>query len=143
MRWNVVDRKRDPAHTLQQNIGFTAYFLPTPAVTRPASVRRQFFDAKGASWDVWDVSPHDLSRFDYDRRSSSRVRGDAPRPVDASVYPELREGWLCFQSATEKRRFAPIPSDWYELPDAVLRVMLDVATPAPAVTRNAWPSRDG
>jgi hypothetical protein len=106
-------------------------------------VKRQFFDAKGVSWDVWDVSPHDLSRFDYDRRTSSRARGDAPRAVAASVYPELREGWLCFQSLHEKRRFAPIPSDWYELPDAVLRVMLDVATPAAAVARSASPPAQG
>ena len=95
-------------------------------------MKRQFFDANGKSWDVWDVSPHDLSRVDYDRRAASRAHDDAPRPLTASVYPELREGWLCFQSATEKRRFAPIPPDWHELPDAVLRVMLEVATPAPA-----------
>jgi hypothetical protein len=128
---------------LQRIVRFSENALLIAVVTQPRSVRRQFFDAKGASWDVWDVSPHDLSRFDYDRRTSSRVRGDAPRAVEASVYPELREGWLCFQSATEKRRFAPIPSDWYELPDAVLRVMLDVATPAPVVMRNVSPSQDG
>ena len=104
--------------------------LPNPS--RSPAVKRQFFDANAVSWDVWDVSPQDLSRVDYDRRTSSRGHGDAPRPLTASVYPELRDGWLCFQSATEKRRFAPIPPDWYDLPDAVLRVMLDVATPAPA-----------
>ena len=98
----------------------------------PPIVKRQFFDATGLSWDVWDVGPQDLSRVDYDRRASSRAHDDAPRSLTASVYPELREGWLCFQSATEKRRFAPIPPDWYDLPDAVLRVMLEVATPAPA-----------
>lgn len=103
--------------------------LPNPS--RSPAVKRQFFDANAVSWDVWDVSPQDLSRVDYDRRTSSRGHGDAPRPLTASVYPELRDGWLCFQSATEKRRFAPIPPDWYDLPDAVLRVMLDVATPAP------------
>ena len=95
-------------------------------------MKRQFFDANGVSWDVWDVSPHDLSRVDYDRRSASRPHEDAPRLPTVSVYPELREGWLCFQSVTEKRRFAPIPPDWYDLPDGVLRVMLEVATPAPA-----------
>lgn len=95
-------------------------------------MKRQFFDANGLSWDVWDVSPQDLSRVDYDRRATARAQGDAPRVLSASVYPELREGWLCFQSAVEKRRFAPIPPEWYDLPDAVLRVMLEVATPAPA-----------
>lgn len=100
-------------------------------LARPPAVKRQFSDAKGISWDVWDVSPQDLSRVDYDRRAASRAHDDAPRPQTSSVYPELREGWLCFQSHTEKRRFAPIPPNWYELPDGVLRVMLDVATPAP------------
>jgi len=132
-------RRPNPAHTLQRTFGFTVQALLIVAVAHPRSVKRQIFDANGVSWDVWDVSPHDLSRFDYDRRTSSRVRGDAPRAVASSVYPELREGWLCFQSLSEKRRFAPIPGDWYELPDAVLRVMLEVATPAPAVTRSASP----
>jgi hypothetical protein len=95
-------------------------------------VKRQFLDGNGVSWDVWDVSPQDLSRVDYDRRAAARPNEDAPRQLTASVFPELREGWLCFQSATEKRRFAPIPPDWYDLPDAVLRVMLEVATLAPA-----------
>lgn len=98
----------------------------------PPAVKRQFFDAHGVPWDVWEVSPHDLSRVDYDRRGGSRAHGDAPRQLTVSVYPELREGWLCFQSNSEKRRFAPIPPDWYDLPDPVLRVMLEVATPAPA-----------
>lgn len=99
---------------------------------RPPAVKRQFFDANGVSWDVWDVSPQDLSRVDYDRRTTARNQGDVPRVLSASVYPELREGWLCFQSPLEKRRFAPIPPDWHDLPDGVLRVMLEVATPAPA-----------
>ena len=111
-------------------LGFTERPPIPPA--RPPAVKRQFFDANGLSWDVWDVSPQDLNRVEYDRRAMSRAHGDAPRPLTASVYPELREGWLCFQSATEKRRFAPIPTEWYDLPDAVLRVMLEVATPAPA-----------
>lgn len=107
---------------------------PVSPLPCPPAVKRQFYDANGVSWDVWDVSPQDLSRVEYDRRGASRAHGDAPRPPTASVYPELREGWLCFQSTSEKRRFAPIPPDWHELPDAVLRVMLEVATPAPTAS---------
>jgi hypothetical protein len=119
------------AHMLRRRVGFIGRF-PHPVFPRPPAVKRQFFDANGVSWDVWDVSPQDLSRVDYDRRATARTQGDVPRAFSASVYPELREGWLCFQSALEKRRFAPIPPEWHELPDGVLRVMLEVATPAPA-----------
>lgn len=119
------------AHILRRLFGFTSR-PPESPLARPPAVKRQFYDAKGVSWDVWDVSPHDLSRVDYDRRAASRGHDDAPRPLTASVYPELREGWLCFQSASEKRRFAPIPPNWHDLPDAVLRVMLEVAATAPA-----------
>jgi len=41
----------------------------------------------------------------------------------------LQNGWLCFQAGFERRRFAPIPPDWSELPDGVLRVMLEIANP--------------
>jgi len=49
--------------------------------------------------------------------------GVAPIPLD----PALERGWLCFQAGEERRRFAPIPPGWDELPDGVLRVMLDIA----------------
>jgi hypothetical protein len=45
------------------------------------------------------------------------------------VDPLLEDGWLCFQAGAARRRFAPIPPAWFELPDAVLRVMVDIASP--------------
>jgi hypothetical protein len=118
---------------------------PTPPGVRrrhrPESLKRQVTDSRGNRWDVWEVDPKDLDRVAYDRRSTGRNQ-DAPRagpiapwtPVDvATLHPELRDGWLCFQLDTERRRFAPIPPHWLELPENVLRVMLDVATP---VTRS-------
>jgi hypothetical protein len=105
-------------------------------------LKRQVTDSRGNQWDVWEVDPKDLARVAYDRRSTERSQ-DAPRagpaarwtPVDiATLHPELRDGWLCFQFGTERRRFAPIPPHWVELPENVLRVMLDVAAP---VTRTA------
>src|SRR5262245_58234593 len=89
--------------------------------------KRQFHDATGASWDVWDVRPSDAARSTYDRRAGARAAASAPaRP---SVDPLLENGWLCFQAGFERRRFAPIPPDWSELPDGVLRVMLEIANP--------------
>lgn len=56
---------------------------------------REFYDPQGRRWEVWEV----------------RVGGD-----ERTVKPELAGGWLTFESAVEKRRLAPIPSGWNELP---------------------------
>lgn len=98
-------------------------------------MKRTIVDSQGMRWEIWEVNPTDLGRFIYDRRALERA--DPGQPADnrepanesPSVHPELRDGWLCFQSATERRRFAPIPLGWRELPDSVLRVTLDIATP--------------
>ena len=99
--------------------------------------KRQFTNEDGVAWVVWDVHPEDLGRTQYDRRALTqpanatlRASGAAHRD-ERAVHPELQKGWLCFQSDKEKRRFTPIPVDWHELPDSVLRAMLEVATPAP------------
>ena len=91
--------------------------------------KRQIRDEHGALWDVWDVIPREvLGNGTYDRRSSGRGQPDREeRPP--SLQPELEHGWLCFQHNTERRRFAPIPPGWGDLPDGVLRVMLDIASP--------------
>ena len=93
--------------------------------------KRHFHDSKGVAWDVWDVRPSDAMIRGYDRRGESRdpVVSDLPIPIKPTLDPGLEEGWLCFQTGHERRRFAPIPPGWVELPDAVLRVMLDIANP--------------
>lgn len=99
--------------------------------------KRQFTTEDGIVWVVWDVHPEDLARVAYDRRTSMPSADGSPpaermsKRSERSVHPELQRGWLCFQSATEKRRLTPIPTDWHELPDADLRGMLEAATPAP------------
>jgi hypothetical protein len=110
-------------------------------------LKRQVTDSHGNRWDVWEVNPKDLDRDAYDRRSTGRNQDGtaagifaAWTPVDVTaLHPELRDGWLCFQLGVERRRFAPTPTRWLELPENVLRVMLDVATP---VTRTASPAAD-
>jgi hypothetical protein len=99
--------------------------------------KRQFTTDDGVAWIVWDVHPEDLGRLAYDRRTASPssdggARADrVSRRSDRLVHPELQQGWLCFQSVTEKRRLSPIPPGWHELPDAALRGMLSDAVPAP------------
>jgi hypothetical protein len=98
--------------------------------------KRQFRDADGIYWDVWDVHPTDLV-WRYDRRSSSRADAVEPESngrVGPSLDPALEDGWLCFQAGLTRRRFAPIPPAWFDLPDGVLRVMLDIAIPVRANT---------
>ena len=94
------------------------FFLPHRAQSVPS---RQFRDASGVRWDVWDVHPKDATPGSYDRRSADRP--------EAMLDPLLEDGWLCFQTGVERRRFAPIPPNWFDLPDAVLRVMVDISSP--------------
>jgi hypothetical protein len=65
---------------------------------------REFTDSKGIEWRAWDVTPEHLH----------------PAPRTADFMSNLQDGWLAFESATEKRRMsAPYPADWtsYRIPD--------------------------
>jgi hypothetical protein len=73
---------------------------------------RQFRDASGVEWKVSLTS-----------RSSPAVSRD-------HFLPEAyREGWLLFESPTEKRRLAPVPRDWESLPDEELASLCASAAP--------------
>ena len=62
---------------------------------------REFTDSNGVVWRAWDVTPADLHPV---------TRGE-------DFMGDLQDGWLAFESNTEKRRLgAPYPSDWTELP---------------------------
>jgi hypothetical protein len=70
--------------------------LPRPPIAdQPESASHRFFDdRRGVSWDVWAVYPE-------------------ARASQASALPgPFQSGWLVFESASEKRRLSPIPSDW-------------------------------
>jgi hypothetical protein len=90
--------------------------------------KRQIRDERGGIWDIWDVLPKDALGGAYDRRSGDRPRVESS-PSKPLVQPELEGGWLCFQKNAERRRLAPIPNDWCDLPDGMLRMLLDSATP--------------
>jgi hypothetical protein len=53
-------------------------------------MRERRFPADGKEWRVFDVMPLD----------------------QMLVAPDRREGWLCFESASELRRLTPIPREW-------------------------------
>ena len=89
---------------------------------------RRIRDGHGTIWDIWDVLPGDVLAGSYDRRSGDRPHLPTP-PSTPAVQPELENGWLCFQSAGERRRFTPIPADWFDFSETALRELLDTAKP--------------
>lgn len=66
---------------------------------------REFQDAAGISWTVWETYP------------------SRPEVVDGA----WRSGWLTFQSGTARRRLAPIPKGWMEAPASRLELMCRAA----------------
>jgi hypothetical protein len=65
---------------------------------------REFLDASGERWRVWDTVP-----------------------MRTESMGDFREGWLTFDNGTERRRLAPVPEHWSEFPDERLVLLLKVA----------------
>ena len=66
---------------------------------------REFRDSEGVDWRAWETTP--------------RV---------GAIYEEpLRAGWLTFESATVRKRLAPIPRGWESVPLERLELMCRVA----------------
>lgn len=65
---------------------------------------RTFTDSAGIEWTI----------FEFSDPSLRAVRPEMLR------HPEYRNGWLLFQSATEKRRLPDFPSDWRDFSAAEL-----------------------
>lgn len=77
---------------------------------------RDFIDEAGVTWRVWAVTPDQLQ----------------PRTAAEDYLGEFGEGWLCFESETERRRLASYPVEWAALPEAELRALLARAAVVPA-----------
>ena len=72
----------------------------------------EFTDRTGRLWRVWHTRP-----------TASEV---------LKALPEAwKEGWLTFESGDEKRRLAPVPKGWENLPPKRLELLCRVAEPAP------------
>lgn len=100
---------------------------------------REFLDAGGTQWTVWDVHPTAaMSMLGApaavgEGATRTGVRGDQGVTRAAIEYVEaaLAAGWLCFESTSEKRRLAPIPSGWETLPLDSLTFLCGRAVPVP------------
>ena len=79
---------------------------------------RGFTDSTGVEWRVWEVLPNRASDQAY-----------AGTPSRSSLKDTaFANGWLCFESADEKRRLAPIPTGWEFRDTKVLEQLRDKAT---------------
>lgn len=103
---------------------------------------RSFRTAEGVQWQVWNVLPgrrDDERRMGYDRRSPDpvirytgperRAKADRRNAAAPFLSQHLQSGWLTFECPTEKRRLAPIPKLWEQLPEAELERLCGEARP--------------
>jgi hypothetical protein len=86
------------------------------------TAHRVFDDAGGVRWNAFAVYPTQM-------------------PKGRATLPDkFRDGWLSFNSDTETRRIAPVPSGWSELSDDGLRQLCDQAEVARRLTSREGPS---
>jgi len=76
---------------------------------------RDIVDQKGVKWRVWAV-----------QRSSIH-----PKTAAEDFLGDYGEGWLCFESANERRRLARFPQDWDRMADRDLLGLLTKAAVVP------------
>jgi hypothetical protein len=100
-----------------------------------AMAYRMFRDTRGTEWYVWEVHPHVPIPSRDSAETSSRAEPPAPPAQHASKLQPLlpgalANGWLCFQSETERRRLAPVPPDWGEASEEQLAMLCTQAAPA-------------
>lgn len=100
---------------------------------------RQFVDLEGSTWDVWEVRPAAaeaaLRKVRAQRDPNATTDWSTGRVVSAA----LASGWLCFESGARKRRLAPIPNDWLDVPAHALAELCGIATPVTRARRESPP----
>jgi hypothetical protein len=87
---------------------------------------RDFTDANGVSWKVWPVTPESIQ----------------PKTAAEDYLGEYGDGWLCFESASERRRLANYPKGWAELSDEALSALLASAAAVPKRKTSHVPRAD-
>ena len=92
---------------------------------------RKYSDSWGRTWEVWMVHPSSIERRGIERRNhvensvyliEQRLLGDRRKVVGArvAIASEYSSGWLCFTRDGERRRLAPIPTNWLSASEAQL-----------------------
>jgi hypothetical protein len=100
---------------------------------------RKIKDGDGRPWDVWEVYPSAVERRmsgEFPAVKDERPNRDEPsdrgkrerrREVRVLVPAELQQGWLAFQSGSDRRRLVPIPENWATLDEEALLLLLERA----------------
>lgn len=86
---------------------------------------REFRDSAGTEWVAWDVPPRIVyEQIRTQERRQSATPGFSPERRTGSSRRQtsagLEYGWVCFESASEKRRLGPPPEGWAAMRDAEL-----------------------
>lgn len=108
---------------------------------------RTFTDRSGVAWTVRKVQPERVERRMAERRRSAGDGGtlvaERRATADRRVTPQLRvrlpveyaQGWLLLESSTgERRRVAPVPSNWAGLSETALSLLVRVSAIGPGST---------
>jgi hypothetical protein len=98
---------------------------------------REFTDQHGVHWQAWEVIPTTAERRSAsERRFGRRDKRDRRTKQQFRVQMDegLAKGWLVFESAGEKRRLHPTPSDWTTRSDEELAILCQSAEAAPRTT---------
>ena len=93
---------------------------------------RTFLDDDARLWNAWDVIPAWGERRTAERRERRDAAGSRLverrtrerrryRGLRIALPPRLAHGWVAFEHADERRRVAPIPDGWDQLPEGALR----------------------
>lgn len=65
---------------------------------RGTMAAREFNAPDGTPWQAWTVLPGEQAEW--------------PANARRHLPAEMANGWLCFESDSEKRRLSPIPTGW-------------------------------
>ena len=110
---------------------------------------REYVDSCRIKWAVWYVAASRSERRECDtRRSEERAKADRrrrceARPLRMRVSSPMSGGWLCFESATEKRRLVPVPPGWQCMSDRGLEELCARATAVAKSARHVVRTRAG
>jgi hypothetical protein len=87
---------------------------------------RVYRDSDGVAWQVWEVIPQSVERRKLrERRIAPRDALDRRKRHEARLRLSDGEsqGWIVFESSSQKKRLRPIPSDWFKASDTELESM--------------------
>ena len=96
---------------------------------------RTFRDRHGRLWNVYDVHPTMTERREPLQDQDVVIERRKHVQPRASLPVEMRNGWLAFESASERRRLAPTPEAWEQISEVELLTLLDHAVSAGKVKR--------